>query len=69
MSRCLYNSNFKNFMNTEDNTIFGILCERYHGEALTTTREAWKSEISITRLPEFYDGTYQYLKSLGIEEI
>jgi hypothetical protein len=22
-----------------------------------------------TRLPEFYDGTYQYLKSLGMEEI
>ena len=22
-----------------------------------------------TRLPEFYDGTYRYLKSLGIEEI
>ena len=22
-----------------------------------------------TRLPEFYDGTYQYLKTLGIEEI
>jgi hypothetical protein len=22
-----------------------------------------------TRLPEFYDGTYQYLKSLGITEI
>ena len=22
-----------------------------------------------TRLPEFYDGTYEYLKSLGIEEI
>ena len=22
-----------------------------------------------TRLPEFYDGTYKYLKSLGIEEI
>lgn len=22
-----------------------------------------------TRLPEFYDGTYQYLKSLGLEEI
>ena len=21
-----------------------------------------------TRLPEFYDGTYQYLKSLGIKE-
>ena len=22
-----------------------------------------------TRLPEYYDGTYEYLKSLGIEEI
>ena len=22
-----------------------------------------------TRLPEFYDGTYKYLKSLGIEEV
>ena len=22
-----------------------------------------------TRLPEFYDGTYKYLKSLGLEEI
>ena len=22
-----------------------------------------------TRLPEYYDGTYQYLKSLGIQEI
>ena len=22
-----------------------------------------------TRLPEYYDGTYQYLKSLGIEKI
>ena len=22
-----------------------------------------------TRLPEYYDGTYQYLKSLGIDEI
>ena len=22
-----------------------------------------------TRLPEFYDGTYQYLKQIGIEEI
>ncbi len=22
-----------------------------------------------TRLPEYYDGTYQYLKGIGIEEI
>ena len=49
MSRCLYNSSFKEFLNTDDNSIFGLLCERYHGEALTTTREAWKSEIAIMK--------------------
>ena len=25
------------------------------------------SRIDPTRLPEFYDGTYEYLKSLGLE--
>lgn len=49
MSCCLYNSSFTDFLNTDDNTIFGVLCDRYHGEALTTTREAWKSEISIMK--------------------
>ena len=49
MSRCLYNSSFRTFLNTNDNSIFGLLCERYHGEALTTTREAWKSEIAIMK--------------------
>lgn len=49
MSRCLYNSSFKNFINTDYNTIFGELCDKYHGEALTTTREAWKSELSIMK--------------------
>lgn len=49
MSRCLYNNSFTDFLNTDDNTIFGVLCDRYHGEALTTTREAWKSEISIMK--------------------
>ena len=111
-----------------------MLCEHYHGDALTTTREAWAKEIEIlqkellpwkgaeghivfeydiprlgkridmlnayrvlltrarvgmiicvpegnahktlngfwedgTRKPEYYDGTYQYLKSLGLDEI
>ena len=49
MSRCLYNSSFAEFINTSENSIFGTLCERYHGEALTTTREAWRSEISIMK--------------------
>lgn len=49
MSRCLYNSSFKTFLNTDDSSIFGSLCDNYHGEALTTTREAWKSEITIMK--------------------
>lgn len=49
MSRCLYNSSFKTFLNTDDSSIFGSLSDNYHGEALTTTREAWKSEITIMK--------------------
>ena len=61
MSRCLYNSSFEKFNNTDSNSLLGILCDNYHGEALTTTREAWKGEISIMKdvLSEFTgkDGT------------
>ena len=49
MARCLYNSSFKQFMVVDENSIFGALCDNYHGDALTTTREAWKSEISIIK--------------------
>ena len=49
MSRCLYNSSIKQFMIADENSIFGALCDNYHGDALTTTREAWKAEISIIK--------------------
>lgn len=49
MSRCLYNSSFEAFIKANENSIFGTLCDRYHGDALTTTREAWKAEISIMK--------------------
>ena len=49
MSRYLFNSSFAEFISADENLIFGELCENYHGEALTTTREAWKSEISIMK--------------------
>lgn len=49
MSRCLYNSSFKDFINNDINSIFGTLCDNYHGEALTTTRESWKEEIAILK--------------------
>ena len=49
MSRCLYNSSFEKLINSDENSIFGALCDNYHGDALTTTREAWKEEISIIK--------------------
>ncbi len=53
--RCLYNSSFDKFINEAENSIFGTLCDNYHGEALTTTREAWRAEISIMKglLPNY----------------
>lgn len=49
MNRCLYNSSFEKFINADENSIFSASCDNYHGDALTTTREAWKSEISIIK--------------------
>ena len=45
--RCLFDSDIKTFLEKEKETIFGVLCEKYHGVALTTTREAWICEIEI----------------------
>lgn len=71
MSRCLYNSNFRTFLNTGDNSIFGLLCEKYHGEALTTTREAWKSEITIMKdvLANFADKQGQIIFEYDIPRL
>ena len=46
-SRCLFDSDLKTFLEKEQKTIFGELCDKYHGDALTTTREAWLKEIEI----------------------
>jgi len=45
--RCLYDSRIDTFIEIEKETIFGSLCNKYHGDALTTTREAWIGEIEI----------------------
>ena len=47
--RCLYNNNFINFYTESNDSIFGKLCDNYHGIDLTTTRDAWKEEISIIK--------------------
>ena len=48
-TRCLYASSFQEFNIKDDTAILGVLCDNYHGVALTTTREAWKAEIAIMK--------------------
>ena len=45
--RCLYDNCFEGFICDTDKEVLGSLCDHYHGDTRTTTREAWKSEISI----------------------
>ena len=49
MNRCLFHSKIEEFLNADANALLGMLCDNYHGEALTTTREAWKAEIHIMK--------------------
>ena len=45
--RCLYDNNFIDFIREDETSILGKLCNRYHGDAKTTTRDAWKGEIAV----------------------
>ena len=45
--RCLYNSDIAAFLTTNRNEVFGMLCDRYHGDVPTTQLEAWTGEIDI----------------------
>ncbi len=44
---CLYINSFTGLIHDTDISLLGALCDNYHGDARTTTREAWKNEISI----------------------
>lgn len=46
-NRCLYISNFKSFINTDPYSILGHVHDAFHGQALTTTDEAWLGEINL----------------------
>ena len=48
-ARCLYSNSLSAFIKDDNNAIFGALCDCFHGDVLTTTREVWKSEISIKK--------------------
>ena len=49
--------------------IFGSHLLNYSAIQMFLKMEVGPSPESPTRLPEFYDGTYEYLKGLGIKEI
>lgn len=46
-SRCLYQADFKSFVEDDPYSILGRLHNSFHGPALTTTDEAWISEIDL----------------------
>ncbi|MBR0406271.1 MAG: DUF2075 domain-containing protein [Eggerthellaceae bacterium] len=46
-TRCLYVNDIASFLNADRELIFGAICDNYHGDALTTSREAWMKEIAI----------------------
>ncbi len=45
--RCLYENSFAAFLRDTERSVLGALCDNYHGDVRTTTREAWTGEISI----------------------
>ena len=47
--RCLYDSSFEEFINADENLIFGIIDSGAHGVTLTTTKESWQEEIVIMK--------------------
>ena len=46
-NRCLYNTTFRQFIDTAPKEILGTLHLNYHGDALTTTDDAWIGEITL----------------------
>lgn len=46
-NRCLYHAAFKEFLNSGTLEVLGTLHDHFHGEAQTTTGEAWKREIQL----------------------
>ena len=46
-TRCLYNNSITVFVKKDAEAVFGSLCDNYHGDANTMSREAWKKEIEL----------------------
>lgn len=48
-SRCLYNNSFEGFCKESNEAILGTICQNYHGEIGTKTRDSWEEEILLLK--------------------
>lgn len=46
-NRCLYKSDFKSFIEADPYSVLGRIHDAFHGQALTSTDEAWLGEIRL----------------------
>lgn len=46
-NRCMYQASFRSFVEADAYSVLGKVHNAYHGQALTTTDEAWLGEIEI----------------------
>lgn len=46
-NRCMYQASFRSFIEADAYSVLGKVHNAYHGQALTTTDEAWLGEIEI----------------------
>ncbi len=47
--RFLFNTNIKDFLDSDTDSIFGSMVDNYYGNLVPTTSESWKSEIEIMK--------------------
>lgn len=45
--RAMYSASFKEFISTPAMQIVGIIHDNFHGNALTSTHEAWQVEVEL----------------------
>ena len=69
--RSLYSSSFGSFLSDPEESILGRLIGNYHGEAKTTTVEAWISEIEILKgiLPDWREENAQIIFEYDIPRL
>lgn len=46
-NRCLYNSDFKSFIEADPYHVLGCIIDAYHGNVQTSSEEAWVGEINL----------------------